>query len=67
MTDIVKSSENVKESKRSTRRASSTGSGINPILQQLEQLIRSDDWINKEVKDYGENSQPPEFPKKRLF
>uniref|UniRef100_A0A8R1XUG2 Pyridoxal-dependent decarboxylase domain-containing protein 1 n=1 Tax=Onchocerca volvulus TaxID=6282 RepID=A0A8R1XUG2_ONCVO len=62
------SSDNVEKLQENTRRASSTGGDdISRILQQLERLILSDDWISKKIEDYGESSQSsyPEFPKKR--
>uniref|UniRef100_A0A0R3RUH7 Pyridoxal-dependent decarboxylase domain-containing protein 1 n=1 Tax=Elaeophora elaphi TaxID=1147741 RepID=A0A0R3RUH7_9BILA len=59
-------SSNVEEMEKSNRRASSINaiSGSSQILQQLEQLIQSDEWINKEAKDHTESSQPSEIPKK---
>ncbi|OZC08055.1 hypothetical protein X798_04947 [Onchocerca flexuosa] len=62
------SSNSVEKLQRNTRQVSSTGDdNISQILQQLERLILSDDWIDKEIKDCGESSQSsyPEFPKKR--
>lgn len=67
MSHIVKGSDNVEKMEKSTRRASSTGSDISQVLQQLEQLLQSDDWINEEAKDHGESSQPSAFSKKWLF
>ncbi|VIO87264.1 Uncharacterized protein BM_BM14753 [Brugia malayi] len=59
--------DNAEKLERGTRAESSTNVTISRILQQLEQLIRSDDWVNKEVKDYGESPHPSEFPKKRAY
>ncbi|EFO27911.2 hypothetical protein LOAG_00572 [Loa loa] len=53
------------EMKKSTERTSSNGGDISRILQQLEQLVRSDDWISKEVKDHEESPQPSESSQKR--
>ncbi|CAG9538675.1 unnamed protein product [Cercopithifilaria johnstoni] len=55
---------NVKKMEESTGRVSNAGSDISRILQQLEQLIQSDEWINKEVKDHGRSSTPSEFLQK---
>ncbi|EJW79648.1 hypothetical protein WUBG_09443, partial [Wuchereria bancrofti] len=57
-------SDNAEKLERGTRAEPSTNVTTSRILQQLEQLIRSDDWVNKEVKDYGESPHPSEFPKK---
>uniref|UniRef100_A0A1I8EQZ7 Pyridoxal-dependent decarboxylase domain-containing protein 1 n=1 Tax=Wuchereria bancrofti TaxID=6293 RepID=A0A1I8EQZ7_WUCBA len=60
-------SDNAEKLERGTRAEPSTNVTTSRILQQLEQLIRSDDWVNKEVKDYGESPHPSEFPKKRGY
>ncbi|KAL3982624.1 hypothetical protein ACH3XW_47880 [Acanthocheilonema viteae] len=55
---------NAKKMEKSAGRVSNTDSDVSRILQQLEQLIQFDDWVDKEVKDHGESSQSSEFPKK---
>lgn len=58
--------DSVQKLEKSTGRLSSKGSD-DWFLQQLKQLIQSEDWINGEVQNHGESSKPSEFPKKWLF
>ncbi|VDN45288.1 unnamed protein product [Gongylonema pulchrum] len=45
--------ENAEHPKRSsTRQAPNTDGGISHVVQQLEQMIVSDEWTNKEAKDH---------------